>query len=185
MGKTFEKLLALHASPAIVGLKSANLISISLSDVPNLIEELDSINNDLTSKIDVRILRMDEKSALVLFYNKLKLIKTVFRPEAFSYLLDRGYPPKKDIDLYLDTLTSKINEVRSFPHEIGVFLGYDISDTIAFETNDRKCLYVGYWKVYSNVEEKKAIFDRYSKCRELVAVLLKKGYSIERIMKRV
>jgi hypothetical protein len=73
-------------------------------------------------------------------------------------------------------------EEDSFPHEIGVFLGYDLSDIKSF-IEGKECLYVGYWKVYSNVEEKMEIFDKYARCKNAVMRMIDKGYPIENYMR--
>lgn len=58
-----------------------------------------------------------------------------------------------------------------FPHEIGVFLGYPLSDVRGFlEDEGRNCAYVGYWKVYDNVHSKIRLFQRYDEHRELVGL---------------
>ena len=93
-----------------------------------------------------------------------------------------GYPNVKKLDLYLDFLQRKITADGNFPHEIGVFLGYDLSDTIEFENGNKDCIYVGYWKVYSKKEEKLQIFERYNKCRDIVFSLLNKGYRLEALI---
>ena len=73
-------------------------------------------------------------------------------------------------------------ENDDFPHEIGVFLGYDLSDIKAF-IKGNACLYVGYWKVYSRVDEKIELFNKYTKCREIVNKMIDKGYPIENFMR--
>jgi len=55
----------------------------------------------------------------------------------------------------LDTLAERMDapgrEEKSFPHEIGVFLGYPARDVEGFiRTGGRQYLAVGYWKVYQD-----------------------------------
>ena len=69
-----------------------------------------------------------------------------------------------------------------FPHEIGVFLGYDLDDIKSY-IDGKKCIYVGYWKVYSRLNEKLQIFNKYTKCRECVINLISKGFPIENFMR--
>ena len=52
------------------------------------------------------------------------------------------------------------------PHEIGVFLGYPLSDVKAFIKNrGRNYLLNGYWKVYSNVPQAERIFHSYNQAK--------------------
>jgi hypothetical protein len=39
-------------------------------------------------------------------------------------------------------------------------------------------LYVGYWKVYGHVEEKKQLFHRYDRCRDAILRRLDAGFSM-------
>ena len=49
---------------------------------------------------------------------------------------------------------------QSFPHEIGVILGYPLEDVKGYmENGGQKCLLNGYWKVYNNPEEAKRKFE--------------------------
>ena len=81
----------------------------------------------------------------------------------------------------LDSLKERINQ-DSFPHEIGVFLGYDLSDIKSY-IDGKECLYVGYWKVYSNVSEKVKLFNKYTRCKNAVIRMLDKGFPIENYMR--
>ena len=66
-----------------------------------------------------------------------------------------------------------------------VFLGYDLDDTIAFLNKDKKCLYTGYWKVYSDLEKKLQTFLMFTNCRNNLLEMLSKGFSLEGIMERM
>lgn len=62
------------------------------------------------------------------------------------------------------------------PHEIGIFLGYPLIDVAIFANcPDKKCLSVGYWKVYSNIDEAKKIFNRYDMARKYTTDLILNG----------
>ena len=49
---------------------------------------------------------------------------------------------------------------------MGIFLGYPLEDVKGFiEFNGKESLYVGYWKVYSKLEEKLALFQKYDEAQ--------------------
>ncbi|MCR5232196.1 MAG: DUF3793 family protein, partial [Acholeplasmatales bacterium] len=87
----------------------------------------------------------------------------------------------RSIDNMLNDLKERLKD-NEFPHEIGVFLGYDLDDIKSFIKGE-KCIYVGYWKVYSKLNEKLEIFDKYTKCKECVINLINKGFPIESFMR--
>ena len=87
----------------------------------------------------------------------------------------------KIIESMLDDLKNRLNN-EDFPHEIGVFLGYDLDDIKSFIEGE-ECIYVGYWKVYSKLNEKLEIFNKYTRCRNCVINLIDKGFPIESFMR--
>ena len=73
----------------------------------------------------------------------------------------------------------RLFENRSFPHEIGLFLGYPLDDVIGFIRNEgRNCKYTGFWKVYCNEEEAARIFEKFRKCRDVYMRLWQQGKSV-------
>lgn len=182
MSKSFERILAMHCSPALLGIKSANLISCSLQEVPNLLEEIQELNQSYNPRIHFLVLKVEDHRVLILVYQNMKLSKTIFTDKNYEYLLSRGYPKNKELTAYLSRLKRRMENNDSFPHEIGVFLGYDLEDIIEFEKGEKECIYVGYWKVFSRKEEKIQIFNRFTRCRNIITNLLEKGYSLEAII---
>ncbi len=177
MSKVLEQLLAFHSSPAICGIKASNLINIKYSDSIYLeIEEL----NKKYPRLCFYILKRNKDNVLVLVYRKKVLEKKLNEDDNKSFLLEQGYDVSS-VDSMLLCLKERM-ENDDFPHEIGVFLGYDLSDIKAF-IKGYACLYVGYWKVYSRVDEKIELFNKYTKCREIVNKMIDKGYPIENFMR--
>ena len=73
---------------------------------------------------------------------------------------------KIDIDGALRTLRARLKDAKSFPHEIGVFLGYPLADVLGFIENcGKNCLACGCWKVYSDLCFALQTFQRYDKCK--------------------
>lgn len=181
MCKQFERTLAFHCAPALFGIKASNLINVCLKDFPNLDNEIADLNKDFNPRIFFKILNKTDKKALILVYQEYKLSRALFNMKAYLYLQGFNYPKERDLDSYLNHLSSKMKN-EEFPHEIGVFLGYDLDDIREYQNGNKNCLYVGYWKVFSDKERKMKIFDQYTKCKNIVSSLLNKGYRLEAII---
>ncbi len=117
---------------------------------------------------------------MILVYRKKTLKKVLFNENNKSFLKSFGYDIT-NVNTMIESLIERINK-DSFPHEIGVFLGYDLHDIKSY-IEGKECLYVGYWKVYSNVEKKKEIFEKYTKCKNIVTRMINKGFPIENFMR--
>lgn len=74
----------------------------------------------------------------------------------------------------------KIAGGESFPHEIGIVLGYppeDIEGFKRYKGRNFKCC--GYWKVYGNAERAQKMFDAYTLCREKLMQALQNGVTLK------
>ena len=182
MSKILERLLAFHSSPAICGIKASNLICCSLSKIFNLLEEIDEVNKNYNPTIYIKILQIKNDRVLILVYRRSILESCLRDHEKLSFLNSIGYPFTDNIDCLLDYLRYRLNTSTSFPHEIGIFLGYELSDVLGF-INNKECLYSGPWKIYSNIESKIKLFDKYEKCRTRVLHYIDNGYNINVFMK--
>ncbi len=178
MCKGFEREIILHCAPALCGIKSSNLVSLSLNNLRD-IKELKKI---LCPKYNIFVIKKTSKRILILIYNEDILYKTLFKDENYKYLLNNKYPNEKKISTYLNYLKHKINHNKNFPHEIGVFLGYDVFDVMEFENGNKNCLYNGVWRVYSNLDEKLKTFDMFKTCSETCLKLLDNGYKLAQII---
>ncbi|MGP1438448.1 MAG: DUF3793 family protein [Treponema sp.] len=59
-----------------------------------------------------------------------------------------------------------LQDVVSFPHEIGLFLGYPVEDVLQYYLKKgQDYLFSGYWKVYTNPEKAMETFKLYDECR--------------------
>ncbi len=170
MSKKLEKLLALHSSPAICGIKASNLISIDYNE--SIYKEIEELNNKYP-KLRFYILKRTNQKVLILIYRKSVFEKIMQNQNNLDFLQNIGYDISS-IDIMLNELKIRLKK-DNFPHEIGVFLGYDLDDIKSYISNE-KCIYIGYWKVYSNLNEKLDIFNKYTKCKECVINLVHKGY---------
>lgn len=177
MSRTLERLLALHTSPAICGIKASNLICIDYDE--SLYNEIEELNRKY-SKLCFYVLKKTDSKVLILVYRKNVFEKLLYKEDRISFLNELGYDTSS-IDNMLIDLKKKLT-FKDFPHEIGVFLGYDLDDIKSF-IDGKKCIYVGYWQVYSKLNEKLETFNKYTKCRECVINLIDRGFPLENFMR--
>lgn len=156
--------LALHGAPIIKGIKIANLITVT-------VKEVGSINKILRgTNISYRVLKTGDKNVILYLYREKELEKYIFSTDVRDFLQMYGYAGS-DIDIMLDRLSDRImlhkNGKTEFPHEIGVFLGYPLMDVKGFlENSGENFSYVGYWKVYHDVQGALKLFKQYDEERE-------------------
>ena len=86
-----------------------------------------------------------------------------------------GYAEDMTVPVMLTMLGNRIS-CESFPHEIGVFLGYPLADVEGFIRNaGQNCLLCGCWKVYSDPESARRTFANYDRCRDILCDKLQQG----------
>lgn len=102
-------------------------------------------------------------------------------PTALKILRKRGYESDNP-DCCIVKLVNYLKSEESFPHEIGLFLGYPPSDVECFMKHPCKGVKCcGCWKVYSEPEEAKKLFKRFRKCTETYHEMNKKGKTLEQL----
>lgn len=83
----------------------------------------------------------------------------------------------------LAQLINRLKDCDKFPHEIGLFLGYPPEDVYGFINNKTcDCKYVGFWKVYSNLDEAKRTFAKFKKCTDVYSKVYERDKSIDRLV---
>ena len=176
-----EKYLILHCSPTLAGIKTANLFSYTFISETVLAESLLSINKILNPKgVYAEILHIKDSKAFILVYRKSLLTADIMRKDVKEFLGLCGY--HGTIDNLIQQLKFRFSFRGEFPHEIGLFLGYPLSDVIGFIKNEgknSKC--TGHWKVYSNECEAVKLFAQYRKCKNVYTKLYFQGRSVERL----
>lgn len=165
----FEQRLAFHAAPTLLGMKCASLVSLSATEF-DIDAQLEYFNQRATTKgLKSRILCSCKSRKLMLVYCETLLEKRLADLGVQSILAAYGYPEKESLTECLDRLSERIRENATFPHEIGVFLGYPTEDVIGFiENKGENYKLCGLWKVYGSVEHAKRVFANYDKCRNFL-----------------
>jgi hypothetical protein len=166
--------LALEAAEVLAGVKPANLISIPDQVSPcgqNPCQLWREYGQEIigTTTLEVHELAVRDNSVLILLY----------RPEALNNLLESasvrailrraGYTDDVDLDSMIDRLAHRINS-GTFPHEIGIFLGYPLKDVAGFMGLAKipfACQ--GPWKIYGDPSVSLKIAETYRWCRRRMA----------------
>lgn len=180
----FEYLLAEHCAPTLLSYKCASLVTLSRRSFPNtsFVAHYSALLSGFG--ISCRIICRCRKRKLLFLYRQDLLSARLREPEVAQFLLSCGYPAHASLEEMLKTLEKHFASGRgAFPHEIGLFLGYPVSDVIGFIQNKGEgCLLCGYWKVYAEPETAKTCFALYDRCREYLSRCLREGKSISTLL---
>lgn len=174
-----EEYLIECCSPTLASIKTANLFNYPFSSETELYSQLARWNDILGAKgVSITVLRQRERTALIYVYRRTKLKNDLENREVRGLLADCGYA-ECDIDSAIGNLRRRLYAAETFPHEIGVFLGYPVGDVKGFICNGGKnCKCEGCWKVYCNQHEAERTFARYKKCSSAYARLWSSGKSV-------
>lgn len=183
----FEQLLGFHAAPMLMGLKTASLLSFQKSRFEDFEGLLASYMPCFNCKgISVFRLSEGEEYVLLLFYRKRALIEDLARPAAKKILRKLGYRKEDTLAGMLEYLRLRMQLRKSFPHEVGLFLGYPPEDVAGFiQHKGQDFAYSGYWKVYANERETRALFDLYADCTQDFCLRLEGGARLPDLVKAV
>lgn len=172
-------LLAMHCAPIIKGSKMANIITVTGGEVVRIGILLKN------TRISSYFFNTGTDKGILYLYREKELKEYLESEEIRCFLEEFGYR-KADIQTMLERLLGRIclyngGEVE-FPHEIGIFLGYPLMDVKGFIENEGKnFVYMGYWKVYHNVQETIRLFQRYDAEREQAIEEIVLGKTIQEI----
>lgn len=178
--KYLHYLLTIHCAPTLKGNKVANIITIKGDCFHYLKKALQN------TAVSFFVLKSRHDMCIVYLYRKELLLPYMHSENILRFLAEFGYQ-QYDLEEMLNTLSERIflydNGDSSFPHEIGVFLGYPLDDVTGFiQNNGKNYLYSGYWKVYDNPKQTKKLFEQYDYDRETAFSELLAGKSISDII---
>lgn len=179
----FDKLIIDHCAPALSGIKIANIFTCEYKYKREVNKKVSLYNNILNKRgINVAVIKYYNNKAVVYVYNKKALKNYLSDDNIFKFLKNYGYK-SKNIHESIETLKRRMQYSKTFPHEIGIFLGYPLIDINGFINNyGKNSLYTGYWKVYHNKKEAIKIFDNYNRCRTFYINTFLRGKGILEIM---
>lgn len=177
--KNLAVLIAMHCAPIIKGSKAANIMTVTEKEFDIIRFLLQGTN------ISYRFLRGDEDKGILYLYREKELKEYLGMEEVRSFLRGCGYQ-EDDMEAMLKRLSGRIGRYHGgkmqFPHEIGIFLGYPLMDVKGFiENAGKNFIYMGYWKVYHNVQEAVRLFRKYDEEREEAVKEIILGKTIKEI----
>lgn len=124
---------------------------------------------------------LHEHTALIYVVRMSCLQNDLFDPAVGEFLSSFGYTSQNAIDALL-ILRQHLMQSGTFPHEIGIFLGYPLADVKGFIINHcHNCLCCGDWKVYSDPENAVKTFRRYCKCKQIYRKMWKQGKDLRQL----
>ena len=126
----FEQTLAWHCAPALAGIKPADLIfwEPAEADWAPLLGHYAAL---LARRgIHIRVLGPGPRIPLLIF-RPVQLRAWLSEPSVSVMLKAAGYPADGSLETLLQHLRERLRE-SSFPHEIGLFLGYPPTDVAGF-----------------------------------------------------
>lgn len=174
-----EMKLIEHCAPTLADLKTASIFNYRFSDIDTLMEELRVQNRKLNEKgVFIEILKIADTQVLLYVYRKKRLESDLQKEGVWELLSRYGYRDN-DFESCLITLKYRLFRYDSFPHEIGLFLGYPLADVTGFiEQGGKNYKYCGSWKVYCDEYEAAKLFARFKKCTAVYRRLFADGRSI-------
>lgn len=166
---SFEESLIHNASPTMASIKVANLYNFGFNSADEchmLIKHFNSIMNE--KGVYIKLLKNTNDFYLIYVYRKSHLQAILEQAEVKEFLNAMGYPKKGSVEKYLNIIKTRLRENTEFPHEIGVFLGYPLSDVKAFiKEKGENSLVCGDWKAYNDETNAKCTFYKYKHCKEV------------------
>ena len=187
----FEEMLGRHAAPTLVGIKAGSLLSFRKDRYRDFTALLASYQTCFACK-GLKVFRVAEGEAfvLLLFYREAALmeeLQTAFSdPTVRQIMKSLGYRADDTLGDLLEHLRLRMRLRKSFPHEIGFFLGYPPEDVVGFILHKgQDFCYSGYWKVYANEAETRALFEQYSLCTHEFCKRLEEGAALPELVQAV
>ena len=176
-----EDLIVQQCSPTLAGLKTGSLFTCPFRTEEELRADIAALNRRLAPKgVNVRLLRV-RKRALLYLYRPSSLRRDFATAEVAMLLRQYGYAVD-DAEQCICRLCTRLEGADSFPHEIGLFLGYPAEDVRGFiENRDAGCKCVGTWKVYGDETAARKRFAQYEKCTAVFTSKFSQGRSLERL----
>lgn len=177
-----EEFLVRNCAPTLAGIKTASLFVYSFHSKASLMDSIRKYNSILVPKgIRIIPLRVSGQTALIYVYRPALLQRDFSRDTAAKLLRHYHYFPE-NCGRSIRLLTANLKRQKSFPHEIGLFLGYPPEDVFGFIANGGKCCkYVGCWKVYGDVEVARSRFSQYRLCTRIYCERLQRGCTLARL----
>ena len=179
---TLKKIIT-HCAPTLAGLKTANLFNEKFDNEEELLKEIEKFNANFHDYgLKMIPLKLENNMSMIYVYRINDLQKDLKNDLSKELLSRYGYE-SCDIQDALVRLSNRIKCSKDFPHEIGLFLGYPPEDVKGFiDNNAQNYKFIGYWKVYGDLESAKQSFTKYRKCQQIYLNCIRNGFSLEQLV---
>lgn len=182
---SFDETLIRCSAPSLCGIKPASLFSLRRECLAEGWEKLRRWRGDFMKAGRYLVpVKKDGGRFLMFVFDRSLLEKIICGEENSSYLGKKGYPLGNGLDGILSELLHRLAFSPSFPHEIGLFLGYPLCDVVGFEKDRFACKFSGLWKVYGNLREAERKMKMYRLCSESCMRMLWSGLSVPAVAEK-
>ena len=176
-----EEIVIRCCAPTLAAIKTGSLFSCAFESRQEMTDSLRAINRCLLQKgVTAMPLRYQSGKALV-YLCRMNMLEADLRdPLAEAILRENGYPEGSPIRK-IACLIRRLRKFDTFPHEIGLFLGYLPADVRGF-MEGKACKCTGLWKVFeSDEEEAQRYFARCRHCTSAFLQRCREGWSLSRL----
>ena len=168
MRRKFEKFLVEQCAPTLAGIKPANLFRYQPEEQEDVHAAISFWNQQLGDRgVRIEVLKKYVRtgSYLILAYRRDWVTQILSKRETQAFLRQRGYLVPGHCEALMKQMSFRFKQDQSFPHEVGVLLGYPLCDVIGFIRNQGKnCACSGCWKVYGDTVAAKKYFKLLKRC---------------------
>lgn len=169
-------------APTLARIKIGSMFGYNYISQEVFKEELCTINRTLNLKgVNVVVLHDNGRRALLYVFRPEMLKKRLMEYGVRELMHDFGYQ-NCNMAMSLQRLRNRILFCGSFPHEVGIFLGYPVDDVAGFINHcGNNCKACGQWKVYGDVEYAKNLFAKYKRCEKIYMKRFKQDGDIAKL----
>ena len=182
--RSFACDLATLCAPTLAGLKPASLFRYQPAPGQDAAAMAAAWHTELSPRgVTVQVLKQCPRTGAVLVYvyRPARVAKLLADDRTLAFLAGEGYTPGTADEL-LAQLAERLCCEQDFPHEIGVFLGYPLSDVVGFiENSGRNFTCCGCWKAYGDPSAAQRHFAQLNKCTAVYLRLFRSGTPIQRL----
>ncbi|MCR5618090.1 MAG: DUF3793 family protein [Clostridiales bacterium] len=177
-----DRTLIRQCSPTMAGIKTGNLLMVDFAGREKIADEVAEFNRNNKGKgIAAVFLGVRNNRAIIYVFRPRLLARDLQDPSARELLFSTGYKGTS-IGECIVHLRDRLSEGETFPHEIGLFLGYPPEDVRGFIENEgRNFKACGMWKVYSDENRASVLWARYKKCTSVYSRCYDNGTNIDRL----
>lgn len=181
MYRCFESLLVEQCAPTLAGIKPASLFRCGADSDQHTRQTAEHWDHVLTP-FGIRVYVLKEcpctGDCMIYVYRPDLVAELLSNESLIGFLKICGYRTGP-VPHMLDQLSFRFCQGGEYPHEIGLFLGYPLSDVKGFiENKGWNYTCCGYWKVYGDPEKAQAYFDLCRQCTSRYCALYASGRTL-------